>query len=279
VIPTRKRAKTLKPVRPNVGIELEYRRKIDALVQEMAASYEYWIRAGYRANDPAVAQLAQDASPAQELQRLLKVLAARWQKRFAEAAPKLADWFALSVNRRSDAALRKILKDGGFSVQFKMTRAQRDIINATVNQNVALIKSIPAQYHTQIEGMVMRSVQTGRDLSTLTKELQTHYGVTRGRASFISRDQNSKATSALNRSRQLELGLTKAQWVHSAGGNEPRPTHVKAGRDKVEYDVRKGWFDPDANGKGKGAHIWPGMLINCKCVSRTIIRGMEAYEV
>ena len=48
-------------------------------------------------------------------------------------------------------------------VDWKMTAAQREVMEATIGEQVALIKSIPAQYLSQVEGMVMRSVAAGGD--------------------------------------------------------------------------------------------------------------------
>ena len=70
--------------------------------------------------------------------------------------------------------------------------------------------------------------------------------------------------------RQAELGITEAIWVHSGAGKHPRPTHVKAGRDQVRYDITKGWYDPDAK-----QWIWPGTLVNCRCVSKPVIKGFS----
>jgi uncharacterized protein with gpF-like domain len=162
------------------------------------------------------------------------------------------------------------LRDAGYSVKFKMTREMRDVMDATINEQVSLIRSIPQQYLTQVEGMVMRSVQTGRDLGTLTKDLQQQFGVTRRRAAFIARDQNNKATASMTRVRQVKLGITEAIWVHSGGGKHPRPTHLKAGREKTKYDVTKGWFDPAV-----GKWIFPGELPNCRCVSRSVVKGFS----
>jgi hypothetical protein len=75
-----------------------------------------------------------------------------------------------------------------------------------------------------IEGLVMRSVQTGRDLGQLMKDLQEQFGVTRRRAAFVARDQNNKATASMTRARQHEPGITQAIWVHSGAGKHPRPT-------------------------------------------------------
>lgn len=258
--------KTLKPVRPNAGLEARYRKAILRLVDEMGRSVDYWIAAAYRQHEPNVAALADDELPAAALLRAVRDLSKRWLKRFEAAAPKLADWFAQDVQDRSDAVLRKILRDGGFSVRFKMTPAAKDVMKATIGEQVGLIRSIPSQYFTQIEGMVMRSVQSGRDLGPLAKDLQNQFGVTRRRAALIARDQNNRATASMTRVRQLEVGITQAVWLHSAGGKVPRPTHVK-NSGKV-YDVAKGWYDPAVK-----KFIFPGELISCRCVSKPVVPG------
>lgn len=256
----------LRAVRPNSGIEANYRRKLFALVREMAASYFWFLRAQYRETPP---RMAQDATPAEDLRRELKKLGVRWEKNFEAAAPKLARYFAKSAANRSDAALRSILKQGGFSVKFRLTPAMRDVLDATVAENVSLIKSIASEYHTQVEGLVMRSVTAGRDLSFLTKELQERYGVTRRRAEFISLDQNNKATASLQRARQLELNLGTGIWMHSGGGRHPRPTHVK--NNGKQFSIRDGWPDPALKGK----KIWPGTEPNCRCVWRPVVQGFS----
>lgn len=274
--PSRQRTgdKALAPVRPNLGIEAAYRRKLQALVAEMAASFNYWMKAAYRANEPAIAQ---DATPAAELQAAFEKLAKRWRGRFKDAAPELAEYFATAASRRSTAALQAILKRGGYSVEFKTTPALRDIIRATVEQNVQLIKSIPEEYLTQVQGEVMRSVQAGRDLAPLAQALENQYGVTKGRAAFIARSQNNMATAAITRARQEQAGIIEADWSHSGGGKEPRPTHVA--NNGKRYDVAKGWYDPQAykvkGGGFRGAWIWPGQLLNCRCVSRARLPGLS----
>ncbi|MGJ2639719.1 phage minor head protein, partial [Salmonella enterica subsp. enterica serovar Paratyphi A] len=239
--PRSKTEKVLRPVRPNVGIAEAYRKKLDRLVEAMHVSVMYWVKASYRANEPRVAM---DETPADVLRRTMKQLSAQWLKKFDTAAENLAAYFAQSVEKRSTAALKKILRDGGMSVEFKMTPVMRDVVDATVHQNVALIKSIPAQYLDQVEGMVMRSVQTGRDLGQLASDLETRLGVTKRRAAFISLDQNNKATAAFNRVRLQEVGIDEAIWTHSGAAREPRHTHLKAGREKTRYQVSKGWYDP-----------------------------------
>jgi uncharacterized protein with gpF-like domain len=269
------RDKVLPGVRANPGLAAEYRKRLDRLIQEMHKSTVYWLLAAYRKNTPAITDvdpadgpLAMDEAAADTLRKTMAGLARRWTSRFDDGAEKLAAWFAQAAGKRSDAQLRAILKNAGFAVEFRMTAAQRDIISATVKANTALIKSIPVQYLGQVEQSVMRSVQVGRDVGGLAKELETHFGVTKRRAQLISRSQNELATGALNRARQLEMGITEAIWCHSHGGKKPRPSHVKAGSEKQVYDVEKGWWDPDEQ-----QFILPGQLINCRCFSRSIIKS------
>ncbi len=258
----------LRPIHPNAGLEAQYRRQLTKLINAMAASVQFWLEATYRKNEDRI--VAEDESPADALRRSMKELSKRWLDKFDEMSVKLAEYFAQSVEKRSTLAMKKILKDGGWTVKFQITPAMRDVIDATVHENVSLIKSIPQQYLSQVEGIVMRGVQNGRDLGVISKELQDRLGVTRRRAALISRDQTNKATASLSRARQLELGIEEAVWVHSGGGREPRPTHLKAGRDKVKYNIREGWYDPHEQ-----RYIQPGELINCRCVGRPVIKGFS----
>lgn len=263
----RKNEKVLRAIHPNAGLGAEYRRKIMRLVDEMSRSYEHWLRAAYRSNPP---KMAQDELPAAELERRLRQLGVHWEKRFSEAAPRLAAFFAQRTARQSETVLRRILRDAGVTVKFKMTAELRDIMRATVAENVSLIKSIGSQYHTDVEGLVMRSVSTGRDLSDLTKELQARYGITERRAKFIALDQNNKATSAIQRERQVSVGLEEGVWMHSHAGKEPRPTHLA--NDGKRFSISQGWFDPDPRVRKK---IWPGILPRCRCTWRPVVRGFS----
>jgi len=80
--------------------------------------------------------------------------------------------------------------------------------------------------------------------------------MTHRRAALIARDQSSKASAVIENTRRKELGITQAIWQHSGGGHVPRPLHVKAGRDKLVFDLDKGAYID-------GKWILPGTEINC----------------
>lgn len=244
---------------------MAYQRRLDALLAAMQADTVRRIKAQYRRKPPEVA-VAADESPAMALRELMARLARDWQTRFDKLAEDLARHFAQDVSKRSDAALRTLLRKAGFTVRFTMTRAQNDILQAVTGENVALIKSIPEKYMTDVQGYVLRSVSLGRDLGALSRDLQHNYGVAKRRAAFIARDQNNKATAALQRGRYEELGIKEAIWVHSGAGKHPRPEHVAMSGKK--YDVQKGAYL-------EGKWTWPGHEPNCRCVSRPIIPGLS----
>lgn len=252
---------TLRPVLTNAGIHAAYRKRLTALVQEMHDSLIYWLSAAYKA---AEAPAMDDGSfrgrvarlPARVMREAMARMARQWNRNFDDGALKLANWFAQKQKSYNDLALKTILKDAGFTVEFKVTPAMQNTLDAVVSENVALIKSIGSQHLTQVESIVMRSTQAGRDLSTMAKQLEAQFGVTKRRAAFISRDQANKATSAINSTRQQELGITQGKWRHSGAGKEPRPSHVAA-NGKL-FDLTKGLYLD-------GEWVLPGQAINCRC--------------
>jgi SPP1 gp7 family putative phage head morphogenesis protein len=250
----------LSPVRANAGIEAAYRKKMNALIDDMHASLVYWLSAAYKASAP----VAMDEGPAETMIKAMRKMARQWQRNFDRGADKLADWFAQKNKDYSDRALQRVLKDAGFTVEFKMTAPINDAYQAVIGEQVGLIRSIASQHLTQVEGMVLRSVQQGRDLGTLAKGLQHQFGVTKRRAAFIARDQNNKATATITKTRQLGLGITQAKWRHSGAGREPRPSHTHANGEL--YDIAKGMYLD-------GVWTWPGVEINCRCTSAPVIPG------
>ncbi len=259
---------TLSPIRPAAPIRIKYEARILALLDEMQRSIVHWLTIEYRRNEPEVVLLGQDRSPAATLQAAMRKLSRRWLKRFDDLGPRMADYFATAVKDRNDRTLMADLRRGGMTVRFKATRAMNDAFQAVRAENVGLIRSVAEQHLGAVEQAVMRSVQTGRDLGSLTKELHERYGVTKRRAAFIARDQNNKATAVMTRVRHLELGITEAKWLHSAGGKTPRPAHVAFSGQRYKI------ADGHDFGDGEGS-VWPGTAINCRCVPVPIVPGFD----
>lgn len=254
--------KVARAVHANRGVESAYSKAIARCVGDLARSVEYWLTAAYRDAPPALAGVAGDASPAQRMRKAMRDLGARWIKRFDEWAPKLAELYVPRMYRASDSAFRQALRDAGWAVDFKVTPAMRDALNAQTAENIGLIKSIPERYLQQVEGVVMRSYTAGRDLDTMVRELKALYPAASNRAVLIARDQSNKANAVAQRARQMELGIKTAIWQHSHAGKTPRPDHLAA--DGKEYEIAKGCLI-------SGEYIFPGHEINCRCTCRVVL--------
>jgi SPP1 gp7 family putative phage head morphogenesis protein len=255
------KSKAIRAIWPNAGIRQRYQRRMTALIREMADSVAYWLQAQRKAAPPV---LATDSTPAEQMQFEFMKLAERWQDKFDDMAPKVAASFLKNQFRGTSAAMRMALREAGWSIEFTMTPAMRDAFEASLAENVGLIKSIPAQYLQEVEGIVMRNYAAGRDLKSMAAEIRARYHVAANRAVLISRDQANKSSAVVQRARQLEIGIKKSIWMHSHAGKEPRRSHV-AMNGKI-YEVDKGMYDPDVK-----AFIFPGQLINCRCQSRSVL--------
>ena len=244
--------RTLKPIFPPAGIEKEYEKRLKKAVRKMEKSCVYWLRARYRANEDKILDSA-TSDLLQAFRRLLR----QWERNFRELADTLPRWFVSKIRgyvTRNLAEQTRPLRDAGlgFNIKFSyMSQKERQTFAAIVAENVSLIKSIARESLTQVEGIVLRSIEDGHDLETLTKRLHQQFGVTERRAAMIARDQTNKATNNLSRQRLLSYGITKGVWMHTSAGKTYRDTHIEeatnGGMNGQEYDIREGCFDSNPN--------------------------------
>lgn len=203
-----------------------------------------------------------------QLQHAIGQVSHKWTLRLEKLSLDLSKRFADKSRITTDAMVQRSFAKAGLTLKFKPTKAMREMTDAVVAENVSLIKSIPVEFHQQVRKAVRDAVLKGGDLATLTKVLEERYGVTHRRAAFIARDQNAKAKAIFEHQRRREIGIKRAQWLHSAAGKEPRPTHVAANGES--YSIEQGRFDSAVN-----RFILPGEEPNCRCASRAEIEGFE----
>lgn len=254
-------SRTVRAVHPNAGLRARYRRAMVAMIRRMAVSVEAWVLEQRRIDPPV---LAQDESPSARMQRDFGAIAAKWQKHFDDLAPTVAENFLKNQFRGTDAAFRQALLDAGWAIEFVLTPAMRDAFEASLAENVGLIRSIPQQYLREVEGIVMRNYAAGRDVKSMAREIRGRFKVTSNRAWLIARDQSNKANSVVQKARMMELGITEAIWMHSYAGREPRPTHEAMNNKR--YKIAEGMYDSAVK-----YNVWPGSLINCRCLSRAVL--------
>lgn len=137
-----------------------------------------------------------------------------------------------------------------------------------VQANVALIKSVPSQYFSDIEKTVTHGVQSGMRHEDIAKLLTERYGVAEGRAALIARDQVGKFYGKLAEVRQKSLGVTGYIW-NTVHDNRVRDEH--AALDGQHFE----WSDPPADGH-------PGEAVNCRCFAEPdfshVLEDADALE-
>lgn len=134
------------------------------------------------------------------------------------------------------------------------------LAHAFTLENVALIKSVPTQYFSDIEKTITAAVRSGDRWETLSEELQRRYGVSEAKAALIARDQTGKFYGELNEARQTALGVEKFIW-RTAHDDRVRDEH--ADLDGEEFP----WDEPPDEGI-------PGEPINCRCFAEPIISNL-----
>ena len=260
----------LKPVRYNAGNMIWYRREMNKMIRAMNKEVRGRMVEILSRHEVAINNdMANDAlNPVQVIKDAFGMLSAKWVKRFAREAFKLATQMADRTIRSADRGLQATANQEGFAIRMQWTEAMTQGKDAIIAENVSLIRSIPEKYFTEVEGMVYRSVARGGDRKQLVDELMSSFskreGITLRRAKNIANDQVRKATSSLSAIRQQAAGITHGIWVHSHGGSDPRKLHVKA--DGKVFKLSEGLPVGDNNGN----MVKPGEEINCRCSWRPI---------
>lgn len=244
----------IRAVRPNAGLRKAYAGKLRSLVRQMAQDVAKELEGLYRKVEPQIAKDARGESPAERLQKIIDRMRKKWEESTRDFAEDTADWFVRKTRDHVDRAQNSALRASGFEafdLRFDKGQISQDAFDALVNANTSLIKSISSRYIQEVEGLVMRAVTDGRDVAGLKSELSKRYDITQRRADFIARDQCNKATEALCRANDLEVGVEQGEWIHVPGKHTSRETHKEM--DGKKFDLKKGLYDRDV-----GRYVLPG---------------------
>ena len=166
------------------------------------------------------------------------------------------------INNASRVGVATSLKGMGegltVSADF-LTGPMKEEFAALTQANVSLFKTIPEVYFPKVEAAVMDSITKGEGLKDLKPFFESHSNGTRNYAQLRAMDQTRKAYTSVNIARMKKLGVTRLEWLHSHGSNDPRKLHQELSG-KV-FDIDK----PPFIGVMYGIDIygWGGELPNC----------------
>jgi SPP1 gp7 family putative phage head morphogenesis protein len=256
------------PLNPSAAIEQRYYVALQVLIDRMVADTEHELQKLFKTGH-AEEFFAQDASISSQARILTNALIKKYCDLFASLSKPMAERFADESDKSSDIAvkssIRQLSDEMTLSTKSITSGPLADILNATITENVGLIKSIPAQYLNGVQGAVMRSITTGNGMQDLVPYLQKHKGITLRRARMISMDQSRKAFAGLSKARMEKIGVVSYIWRHTSGSRHPRKLHIEMSGSTFRYD------DPPVIDDRTGERGIPGQAINCACRMQPIL--------
>ena len=127
---------------------------------------------------------------------------------------------------------------------------------------MALIKSIPKDTLSEMQGIVSQGFQTGATLTSIEKEIRNTYHVKRSSAKLLARDQIAKLNGELTKQQQTDAGVEEYIWSDSGDGRVRESHHALNGK-------RFRWDDPPVvTPPGKPVRrCHPGQDYQCRCVA------------
>lgn len=142
-------------------------------------------------------------------------------------------------------------------------------VKADLRKNIKSLKEIGAGDFDKIYEAALRSISTGRALHIVYQALMTIDGMHKRRAEDISRSLNNKATALMQAEEQERLGIKYAIWLYSGApcGSAEQDAAHKAANGK-SYMVSEGMLL-------SGRWTRPGRDDGCKCVSKSVIAGLD----
>lgn len=144
------------------------------------------------------------------------------------------------------------------------------IMNAVINENLTLIKSIPQEVLKEMQVALSQGIISGNQ-KELIKNLKRIKGVSKDRAVFIARDQIHKAVESFKQVQNVALGIEYYEWltadderVSSGLGGHRQNNHriFKYGSNEaiISHSNKRGYY------YGK-----PGDRPNCRCIAVGVI--------
>ncbi|MCA4964899.1 phage head morphogenesis protein [Pseudomonas sp. Y24-6] len=162
-----------------------------------------------------------------------------------------------------------------------------DYLEASTAENVNLIKSIPAEYFSKVETIVLGGMKDGLAPTTIAKQIQEETGASARRAKLIARDQVSQLNSDLTRQRQTAAGLVFYKAVDAAdqrvsgnpGGKYPNAKISCWGIARQDIGYGPGVYKiADGASWGGKTGLHPGKHhVLCRCVGLPMIPGVNYF--
>lgn len=249
-------------IRPNLAIEVKYRRALSKIIKLMVEDIKSKVIKEY---DEQEDKIALDENIPKEFNTIIDKAFEYWNKAFNSIAGVFAQTFIDAVDNHNYmqnlGAVKKLNKidDLSNNLTVRFSKESKQVVQtkkAVIQEQINLITNIPQIHKDKINQAVFEAITRGRDMKFLREELQEINGVTKNRAQLIAKNQIDYATGVINLARASDLGFTHSKWKHSSASKVPRISHKEA-NNRI-FETAKGCLID-------GEYIVPGQKINCNC--------------
>ncbi|WP_313579941.1 phage head morphogenesis protein, partial [Lacrimispora sp.] len=129
------------------------------------------------------------------------------------------------------------------------------------SENVDLIKTIPKDTLGRMKEIVLEGYKNGRTTTSMMKQMQREYGISKSRSRLIARDQMAKLNGQIAKAQQQDAGIEEYIWW-CVYDDRSRQTHKDLHKEPCRWD------DPPEVAPGRYCH--PGEDYQCRCIARPV---------
>jgi uncharacterized protein with gpF-like domain len=154
-------------------------------------------------------------------------------------------------------------------------------VKADLRRNVEQLEDIPKRHTREIYDAALAMIEAGGNMPLLYNDLLKLDGMTKGRAGEITRALARKAHALTEQERQVRLGIIHATWMYAGAPcmvNPSNPTDADRKQDAAHIAANGKRFEVAKGLNIDGAWTSPGRGPGCKCVSRSVIPGLESFN-
>lgn len=263
-----KKQKTINLLKTPRSVELEYYKQLKQLANEMKKDVNEVIM-------PILENISLDSKYTKDvgvidLLNALNILQGKYSNTFAFASRVANNVVSRLMNLGNDK-FRKSL-EGAYGVDVgRMINQNKlnDLVALQRRKQEVLIKTIPAQFFSQIEMIIQNGVSGNKTYKDIAKEIKgisgisSVYGKLDNRVKLIARQEVTVINSNLNNARASSAGITQATWQASM---DERTRDSHADRDGKVFDLKEGCYS-----SLDGKYLQCGEDFNCRCQAIYII--------
>lgn len=143
-------------------------------------------------------------------------------------------------------------------------------LEAVIERNVGLVKSVSDQARGRIADSVFRGLRERKPADAVAKEIREAVAMGRRRARNIAADQLSKLSGELDQERRRQAGIAAWEWRHS-GKLHPREDHVARNGKLYSDDPADVGTEYEGRTVRKPPEDRPSQLPFCACGSKAVL--------